>query len=69
MGHHISAVLFKGPFNDRVAKSFDLKVIRLTPQITLFPLDAAYCGYWSEKLEVSGFLSGRALLNSNADGE
>lgn len=64
MGHHISAVLLSGSFDEERAKSFDMKPIRLSFQLTLFPLDARYTDYWSEKLGVSGFVSDHPLLNS-----
>ena len=63
MGHHISAALLRGPFDRRIAESFDFKAIALTPEITLFPLHWAYCDQWSAKLGISGFLSKRPLLN------
>jgi hypothetical protein len=59
MGHHISAVVLKGPFDEAQARSFDLKVMRLTAELTLFPLDAGYCDHWSGKLGISGFKSHR----------
>ena len=65
MGHHISAVVLNGSFNEDQARLFDLKAMRLTPELTLFPLDAGFCDYWSEKLGVSGHKSRRPLLNSD----
>jgi hypothetical protein len=64
MGHHISAVLLSGPFDDQRAPSLDLRPIRLTPTLTLFPLDYRYVDFWSEKLGIAGFVSGRPLLNA-----
>lgn len=63
MGHHISAVLLRGPFVEWRTRSFDLKPIRLTPEITLFPLDAEYCDHWADRLVITGFVSERPLLN------
>ena len=63
MGHHISAVLFRGSFDEQRARSFDLKPIWLTPEITLFPLEASYCDHWADRLGISGFVSDRPLLN------
>jgi hypothetical protein len=64
MGHHISAVLLRGPFAERRAADFDLKPIRLTAELTLFPLDPRYTDHWAEKLGVCGFVSDSPLLNS-----
>ena len=64
MGHHISAVLLTGPFDENQSYAFDMKPIRLTDDLTLFALDPRYCDYWSEKLGTSGFVSERPVLNS-----
>ena len=64
MGHHISAVILRGPFDEERAKSFGFTAIKLTPELTMFPLDAGYCDYWAEKLDVLGSLGHRPLLNS-----
>jgi hypothetical protein len=63
MGHHISAVLLRGPFDEQKARSFDFKPFRLGSELTLFPLYPAYTDFWSEKLGTSGWLSKRPLLN------
>ncbi|HEY7426084.1 MAG TPA: hypothetical protein VH682_17775 [Gemmataceae bacterium] len=63
MGHHISVVLLRGPFDEQRARSFDLKPIRLTPDIVLFPLEAGFCDHWAGRLGISGFVSDRPLLN------
>lgn len=63
MGHHISAVLIHGPFDEQRALSFNLKPIRLIGGITLLPLEATYCDDCSERLGVAGFVSDRPLLN------
>jgi hypothetical protein len=63
MGHHISAVLLRGPFDEHRARSFDLKPIPLTAGLTLFPLTAGFCDHWAEQLGVMGFVSERPLLN------
>jgi hypothetical protein len=64
MGHHISAVLLQGPYDEDKARAFDLRPIPLGSGITMFPLDPGYCDYWSEKLGVDGLLPHRPLLNS-----
>jgi hypothetical protein len=65
MGHHISAVVLKGSFDEDQAKAFDLKPIRLNDELTLFPLDARYLDYWAEKLGSCGFVSDCPRLNPN----
>ena len=64
MGHHISAVVLRGSFDERQALAFDLKPIPLFDGLTLFPLDARYPDFWSQKLQVHGFASSTPLLNS-----
>ena len=65
MGHHIGAVLLRGPYDDEKARAFDLKPIPLEFGITLFPLDPKHTDYWSGKLGVHGSRSPhRPLLNS-----
>jgi hypothetical protein len=64
MGHHISAVLLTGPFDEVQSHVFDMKAIRLREDLTLLPLNASYCDFWSEKLGIYGFVSERPLLNS-----
>lgn len=63
MGHHISAVILKGPFNAAAAASFNLRPICLTPDLTLFPLDPDYTDFWAEKLDLHGHLTDFPLLN------
>jgi hypothetical protein len=63
MGHHIGAVLLRGPFDEERARAFDLKPVPLTAQITLFPLDAGYYDHWADRLGITGFVSERPLLN------
>jgi hypothetical protein len=65
MGHHISAVVLSGSFNEDRALSFDMKPIHISADLTLLPLDAEYTDYWAEKLRVSGFVSDCPLLNSS----
>jgi hypothetical protein len=65
MGHHISAVVLKGSFDEDQAKAFDLKPIRLNDELMLFPLDARYLDYWAEKLGSCGFVSDCPRLNPN----
>jgi hypothetical protein len=64
MGHHISAVILNGPFDEGKARSFDLKPIRLNAELTLFPLDAAYTDHWSDKLGIGQSLNDFPLLNT-----
>jgi hypothetical protein len=63
MGHHISAVLLRGPYDAEKARAFALQPIPLEFGITLFPLCARYCDDWAERLGVDGFLSDRPLVN------
>jgi hypothetical protein len=63
VGHHISAVVLRGPFDTKLAQVFDLRSIRLNEELTLFPLDASYIDHWSERLGVEGFHAG-PLLNA-----
>ncbi|HMQ10443.1 MAG TPA: hypothetical protein PKC21_02610 [Oligoflexia bacterium] len=67
MGHHISAALLKGEFDQNKAREFDLNPIQLSKSITMFPLEANYCDFWSEKLNIFGSPSEHTypLLNSN----
>jgi hypothetical protein len=64
MGHNISAVVLRGPFDQKKALSFDLKPIPLTAELTLFPLDASYVDYCAEKLGIGQSLSDFPLLNT-----
>lgn len=63
MGHHISAVVLKGHYSKKMAETFDLKPLRLTDELTLFPLSAAYIDSWAERLGVSGSVDDVPLLN------
>jgi hypothetical protein len=63
MGHHISAVLLHGPFDEDQARSFSLTPIPLVPGIKLFPLEAGHCDDLSELLDINGSVSDRPLLN------
>lgn len=63
MGHHISAVLLPGPFDEQRVRSFCWKPISLTATITLFPLEADSCDAWSKRLNIAGSVSDRPLLN------
>ena len=65
MGHHISAVLLRGAYEREQALAFDLRPILLTNDIDLFPLDAAFCDHWAEKLNIMGIRSERPILNCN----
>src|SRR5688572_19704963 len=65
MGHHISAVLLRGSFDEQRARAFDMKAIRLTSELTMFPLSARYTDFWADKLGMPGFVSDIPLLNSN----
>jgi hypothetical protein len=67
MGHHIDAVVLKGPYDRKFAKVFDLTAIRLSDERTLFPLCAVYVDHWSEKLGLGpGGSPDFPLLNSDA---
>jgi hypothetical protein len=63
MGHHISAVVLRGPFDEPKARSFGLMPIPLPQGITLFPLEAGCCDRWAEGLDIAGWVSERPLLN------
>jgi hypothetical protein len=63
MGHHISAVLLRGPFDEERARSFGLTPIPLVPHITLFPLEPGHCDDLSARLGVAGSVSDRPLAN------
>jgi hypothetical protein len=63
MGHHISAVFLRGPFDERKAGAFGLRPVPLTAGLTLFPLTAGFCDHWAETLDVGGVVSARPLLN------
>jgi hypothetical protein len=64
MGHHLEAILLKGPFDAERAKLFDLRPIPLSAEITMFPLYAEYVDYWAEKLGMPGWVAKVPLLNS-----
>jgi hypothetical protein len=64
VGHHISAVVFRGPYDEQRATEYDMKPIRLTAELTLFPLDARFTDHWAEKLSVTGLVAESPLLNS-----
>lgn len=63
MGHHISAAVLCGSFGEAKAASFDLSWVRLTADLTLFPLHARYVDFWAEKLGVPGPAADLPLLN------
>jgi hypothetical protein len=63
MGHDIQAVLLNGPYDEKIAAEFDMKIVPLHHGITMIHLNADYCDHWSEKLGVSGFVSEHPLLN------
>lgn len=63
MGHHISAVVLRGPFDAAAAASFDLRSFPLTADLTLLPLHARYVDFWAEKLGVPGPVADLPLLN------
>jgi hypothetical protein len=63
MGHHISAVLLKGNYDEQRANSFGLRAFTLADGLTMFALDSDQVDHWSDTLGVSGFHSARPLLN------
>jgi hypothetical protein len=63
VGHFISAVLLKGPFDEKVARDLGLTPIPLPQGITLFPLHARYCDHWADRLGVGYDGVGRPLLD------
>lgn len=64
MGHHISAVILRGPFDAARAAEFDLRPTRLTKEHTFFPLDPRYTDHWAENPGISGGITAVPLLNS-----
>jgi hypothetical protein len=65
MGHRIDAVVLKGPYDRKFAKVFDLTAIRLSEELTLFPLCAVYVDRWSEEFSLGpGGSPDFPLLNS-----
>lgn len=63
MGHAISAVILLGSFDLDRASHFDLRPIKCNDSLTIFPVNADYCDYWSKKLGQTDFLSKRPLLD------
>jgi hypothetical protein len=64
MGHHISAVVLRGPFDAKLAACFNLRPIALSDELTLFPLVARYVDSWAERLKIEGSRADEPLLNS-----
>lgn len=66
MGHRIDAIVFKGPYDRKFASLFGLKPLRLTDELTLFPISARYFDHWAARFEFEGGLDSKAdfpLLN------
>jgi hypothetical protein len=63
MGHQISAVLLRGPFDSARAAGFDLRPIELKFGLTLFPLHWSHCDYWADGLAAPGDVKEYPVLN------
>jgi hypothetical protein len=56
MGHHITALLIKSPFDAAAAQRFDLLPVALTSTLTMFHIDHYYSAYWQSVCGTKGFL-------------
>jgi hypothetical protein len=56
MGHHITALILKGNFNEEVAATFDLPGKALGFNLTLFHVDHYYSAYWQFKFGLKELL-------------
>ena len=63
MGHHINAVILRGPYDPKLASIFDLRAIRLSDELTLFPLAPSYTDHWAGKLHIFGHVSEQPMLH------
>jgi hypothetical protein len=58
MPHAISAVILKGDFDPDIANAYDLLAIRLSIDLTMFPIDHYYTACWAKMLNIRGYLPG-----------
>ncbi|MCE3225611.1 MAG: hypothetical protein K0S32_162 [Bacteroidetes bacterium] len=56
MGHHITAIVLKGPYNDLTASNYDLIGISLGFDLTMFHINHYYSACWQAKFGTKGFL-------------
>jgi hypothetical protein len=56
MGHHITALILKGSYDEEVAKAYDLAGKDLGFNLTLFHIDHYYSGYWQFKFGLKEYL-------------
>lgn len=56
MGHHITALILKGKYDEEVAKTYDLAGKDIGFNLTLFHIDHYYSGYWQFKFELKDYL-------------
>jgi hypothetical protein len=50
MAHHINAAIVQAFISIESAARFGLKVISLDSNLSLLPIDAAWCDAWAEQL-------------------
>ncbi|PHS13771.1 MAG: hypothetical protein COA78_06690 [Blastopirellula sp.] len=60
MGHHISAIISKAPYNEEAAKEYDLPVF-VEKGFAIDGLDASHSDYWTEKLNLE-YLEERIIV-------
>lgn len=56
MGHAITAIVLKGNFDQELAKTFDLRKVKLDFDLHMFFIDHYYSACWQEMLKAQGFL-------------
>jgi hypothetical protein len=59
MPHAISAVILKGDFDSDIANAYDLLAIKLSIDLTMFPIDLYYTACWAKMLNIPGYLPGQ----------
>lgn len=53
MGHHITAIVLKGDYDQALAETFDLYGVALGFDLHMFFIDHYYSAYWQAKLGVN----------------
>jgi hypothetical protein len=56
MGHHITALILKGNYNEEIAQTYDLAGKDIGFNLTLFHIDHYYSSYWQFKFELKEYL-------------
>ena len=56
MGHHITAIILKGKFDQKKAKTYDLIPIKLGFDLNMFHIDHYYSAYWQAKIGLEDHL-------------